>query len=495
MRMIGHDVFFLTGTDEHGVKVEQSAISKGITPQELADQNAAEFQSIMSLFNLTNDDFIRTTSPDHTKQVQTFVTSLLEKGDVYLGTFEGWYDEGQEEYHTETSARDLEYTSPISGKPLVKATEQNYYFKLSKYQEALEALFEKNKGFVRPEGRRNEMLGRLKEGLQDVPISRTNFTWGIQMPGDSAHVIYVWIDALFNYITALGLGDHSSEEFKTREHYWPASYHVIGKEIAWFHSIIWPAILMALELPLPKCIYAHSFWISEGKKMSKSIGNFIDLETIQEYLDRYGMDAWRYNLVTQGPLGATDADFVSEKFHDIYNAHLVNTVGNCASRVTAMIEKYFDGVLPSEFDGETRIEIGGIDWPAKCKAAAEKSRLSMEQFEIAQSVEAAMELIRGVDLFINDTAPFKLAKDESKLGDLGAILYQCLEVLRIALLVLEPVIPSKSQAFYDAIGIGDQPAKSLEEATKWGGLQAGSAVSKIALFPRVDKHQEQFTQG
>ena len=484
MRSLGHDVFFLTGTDEHGVKVEQSALEKGMTPQALADQNSAEFQSIMGVFELTNDAFIRTTSKEHTKQVQTFVATLLERGDVYLGTFEGWYDRGQEEYHTETSARDLEFKSPISGKPLVRATENNYYFKLSAYQERLEKIFESNPAFVQPSSRRNEVLGRLREGLQDVPISRTNFSWGIPLPGDEEHVIYVWIDALFNYITALGLADHESDRYKELSAFWPASYHIIGKEILWFHAVIWPAVLIALDLPLPKCIYAHSFWISEGKKMSKSLGNFIDLETVESYIEKYNLDAWRYYLVTQGPLGATDADFVSDRFQDIYNAHLVNTVGNSTSRVTAMINKYFDGVVPSEMDGKTRIEISGFDWPAKCDAAFLAWEKAMEAFELTKAIEEAMNLIRDVDLFINDTAPFTLAKDESKQKELGAILYQCIETLRIATLLLSPVIPLKTKEFHDAIQ-ANTCSGNVQELVQWGGMKQGATVRKVALFPRV----------
>ncbi|MAI67537.1 MAG: methionine--tRNA ligase [Phycisphaerae bacterium] len=484
MRDIGHDVFFLTGTDEHGVKVEQSALDKGLEPQALADLNSEEFRSIMGMFDLTNDAFIRTTDPEHTKQVQAFVSTLLERGDVYLGTFEGWYDKGQEEYHTETGARDLDYKSPISGKPLVRATENNYYFKLSAYQERLEQLFDSNPEFVQPPSRRNEVLGRLREGLQDVPISRTNFTWGIPMPGDEEHVIYVWIDALFNYITALGMGDESSKWNKERNKYWPASYHVIGKEILWFHSVIWPAVLIALEFPLPKCIYAHSFWISEGRKMSKSLGNFIDLETIESYVEQYGMDAWRYYLTTQGPLGATDADFAAEKFKDIYNAHLVNTVGNSTSRVTAMIGKYYDGAVPFESIDEVRIEIGDVDWPVRCEEAVSQWEEAMESFSIAKAIECGMGIIRDVDLFINDTAPFKLAKEETKQAELGAILYQCLEALRIATVLLSPVLPSKMKAFHEAIG-ADSCSANLLELAKWGHIQSGSTVQKVALFPRV----------
>tara|TARA_B100000959_G_scaffold284474_1_gene356220 strand:- start:892 stop:2460 length:1569 start_codon:yes stop_codon:yes gene_type:complete len=486
MRAIGHDMFFLTGTDEHGVKVEQSAIEQGLTPQELADKNSAEFQSIMGMFELTNDEFIRTTDQMHMKQVQAFVSKLLEKGDVYLGTFEGWYDDGQEEYHTETSARDLDFTSPISGKPLVRATEKNYYFKLSAYQETLEKLFETYPDFVLPNSRKNEVLGRLREGLQDVPISRTNFSWGIPMPNDSEHVIYVWIDALFNYITALGLGDPSSTQFAERSKYWPASYHIIGKEILWFHSVIWPAVLIALDLPLPHCVYAHSFWISEGRKMSKSLGNFIDLETIEWYVNKYCMDAWRYYLVTQGPLGASDADFVAEKFHDIYNAHLVNTVGNCTSRVTAMIGKYFDGVVPSESQNGERIVFDGFNWPEKCKKAVDEWVSGMESFSLGTAFEAPMTLIRDIDLFINDTAPFKLANDETKQPQVAAILYQCIESLRIASVLLATLLPNKMNEFHQAIGV-DTNQGSFEDLLAWGGIQEGAIITKVALFPRVDQ--------
>ncbi len=486
MRAIGHDTFFLTGTDEHGLKVEQSATEQGLTPQELADRNSEEFQSIMSMFEMTNDDFLRTTDPRHKKQVQAFVTKLLEKGDIYLGTFEGWYDEGQEEYHTETSARDLDYTSSISGKPLVRATEKNYYFKLSAYQDCLEKLFESNPKFVLPQSRKNEVLGRLREGLQDVPISRTNFSWGIPMPDDSEHVIYVWIDALFNYITALGLGDPESTEFAERSDFWPASYHIIGKEILWFHSVIWPAVLTALDLPLPHCIYAHSFWIREGRKMSKSMGNFIDLETIESYVNKYCLDAWRYYLVTQGPLGASDADFVSDKFQDIYTSHLVNTVGNCTSRVTAMIGKYFGGVVPSESQDGERLVFDGFDWPEKCKIATEEWVSGMESFSLVAAFEAPMALIRDIDLFINDTAPFKLAKDETNQPQVAAILYQCIESLRIASMMLSPLLPNKMNEFHHAVGV-DSNQSSFEELLTWGGIQEGTTVNKVALFPRVDQ--------
>ncbi|MCA9284848.1 MAG: methionine--tRNA ligase [Phycisphaerales bacterium] len=481
MRAAGHDVFFLTGTDEHGVKVEKSAAEHDTTPQEWADRNAAEFQKVLAVFGLTNDDFIRTTEPRHTRQVQAFVERLKATGDVYLGRFEGWYDEGQEEYHTDTKARELDYKSPVSGRPLVRAEEQNYYFRLSAYQARLEALFAERPEFVRPEARRNEVLGRLREGLQDVPVSRTNFRWGIAMPDDPEHVIYVWIDALFNYVTALGLGD---AEPGPRQRYWPATYHVIGKEILWFHAVIWPALLMALELPLPGCVYAHSFWIADGQKMSKSLGNFVDLPTIERFLGHYGLDAWRFYMATKGPLGAHDADFSARHFHEVYTTDLVNTVGNCASRVTAMIGKYFDGAVPTEAPDGSRILVAEHDWPALASGASESSLEAIERLDLAGSIEQVLGLVRRVDGFINLTEPFKLAKDPGRRNELGAILYQCVESVRIAAHLLEATMPERMSQLLEALG--GRIAGPLADAVRWGGLQPGTQVAKVALFPRLE---------
>ncbi len=487
MRFSGHDVFFLTGTDEHGIKVEKAAAARGMTPQALADLNAAEYRRVMSMLGLEYDCFIRTTDPDHVRQAQHFIGRLLDAGAVYLGEFEGWYDEGQEEYYTETKARECQYRSPISGRPLVRATEKNYFFRLSAFQERLETLFDEQPGFVRPTARRNEMLGRLREGLADVPVSRTNFTWGVPMPNDPEHVIYVWIEALMNYITALSLGDPSSEAYVRRGAYWPPDYHVMGKEILWFHAVIWPAMLMALELPLPRCIYAHSYWIREGQKMSKSLGNFIEIETIEQYVGRYGLDAWRYYMATQGPLGSTDADFADAHFHDIYTTDLVNTVGNCSSRVTAMIGKYFGGKVPSEAPRGTRLVAAEHDWPSICAEAVSASTAAMEQLDLGGSIGAALGLIRRIDSFINRTEPFHLAKDESRRDELGAILYQCLEAMRIASLLLWAAIPGKSGELWEALGLAIDPARdgNLAALSRWGGLRPGSSVRKVALFPRL----------
>jgi methionyl-tRNA synthetase len=491
MRLAGREVFFLTGTDEHGQKVEKSAHERGMEPQALADENAAEFQRVLGLFGLSNDDFIRTTEPRHERQVQEFVRRLLARGDVYLGQFEGWYDEGQEEYHTETRAKELDYRSPISGRPLVRAKERNWYFRLSAYQGRLEELFAASPGFVRPEGRFNETLGRLRQGLQDVPITRTNFSWGIPMPAEAAgaagerHVIYVWIDALFNYATALGLAEPGGEA-AARARFWPAEYHVIGKEILWFHAVIWPALLMALGLPLPRCIYAHSFWIAGGQKMSKSLGNFVDLPTIEGYLAAYGLDAWRWYMATQGPIDATDADFSAKHFHDTYTSELVNTFANCASRTTAMLAKSFEGRLPiSAASAGRRIE-QGHDWPALAAAAVGRARACYGEFDLRGAAQAGLGLLRSVDGFINATEPFRLAKDPTQRERLGAILAQCVEAVRVANHLLGPIMPGRTGEVLRAMGddtVGR--AGSWDCSLEWGMLAQGTRIARVAPFPRI----------
>lgn len=352
-RLRGDDVFFLTGTDEHAAKVVDTARERGVSTQDWADQNAAAFEQTFQKLGMTHDDFIRTSQDRHKDKVIEYVRQLMETGDVYEGEYEGWYDAGQEEYIPENKAKEYDYKSPFNRKPLVRKREKNYFFRLSAYTDRLRDWIQANPAFVQPEARKNEVLARLNEGLNDVPMSRTGTGgWGIPMPGDPEQSIYVWIDALFNYLTTVDTED--------RRKYWPANHHIIAKDILWFHAVIWPAVLMALDRPLPHQVYAHSFWISEGQKMSKTLGNFIDLEKIDQYVETYSLDALRYFLVTQGPLGATDSDFAHAKFVDVYNADLANTLGNCASRVTNMIARYFDGVLPEpgkvDDDGQVVIE-------------------------------------------------------------------------------------------------------------------------------------------
>jgi methionine--tRNA ligase len=487
MRASGREVFFLTGTDEHGQKVEKSAEARGLTPKQLADENAGHFTSAFRFLGCSFDRFIRTTDEAHERQVQEALRRLIASGDVYLGTFEGWYDEGQEEYVTENQAREKGFKA-FNGQPLIKAKEDNYYFRLSAYQSRLEAFFGANPGFVRPEARRNEVLGRLKDGLQDVPVSRTSFSWGVpfprEVPGAERHVTYVWIDALFNYVTALGM-----LEGKQGARFWPADVHAIGKEILWFHAVIWPALLMALGLEPPRCVYAHSFWIRDGKKMSKSLGNFIDLETIRAYCAAYGVDAWRWFMLTQGPIEAADADFSHAKFVEVYNADLANGIGNAASRVLNMIEKYFGGAVPPA-GGST--EHAGHDWAALSKAALAAASDGMARFDLAGALGAGLFLSKRVDGYIVATEPFRMAKDPSRMGEVGVVLYHCAEALRIAAALLACAMPEKMGEVLRRFG--QEPpdaqgrfARPLAEVCAWGGLKPGTRVVKgEGLFPRAD---------
>jgi len=499
-RFAGDDVFFLTGTGEHGEKVEKSAAARGIFPQALADENAAHFISALAYVGASQDDFIRTTEPRHTKQVQEAFRRLIKSGDVYLGTFEGWYDEGQEEYVTEIQARERNYKA-FNGQPLVKANEENYYFKLSAYKDRLNAFYQQHPEFIRPEGRRNEVLGRVNgpEGLQDVPVSRTNFSWGVPVPApdgsDSKHVTYVWIDALLNYTTALGVIDPSAlpASERNRARYWPAQLHLIGKEILWFHAVIWPALLMALDLPLPGCVYAHSFWIREGRKMSKTLGNFIDLPTIEAYCNAFGRDAFRWHMLTQGPLAATDADFSHSKFIEVYNADLANGIGNAFSRVSNMVGKYFDGRCP---DPKGATSHAGHDWPAIAAEHVERAIACASDLDVAGALQEGIALSGRVDGYIHATEPFKLAKDPAKMDEVGLILYNAAEALRIASLLLWPAMPAKIEDVWRRMGSTLTPpapgavraeGARLQDLARWGGLKPGTPIEKgDALFPRAD---------
>lgn len=496
-RFLGRDVFFLTGTDEHAAKVVDSAAARGLTPLEWADQNAAAFRAAFATIGIGNDDFIRTTETRHKDRVQQYVQALLDSGDVYLGEYEGWYDAGQEEYIPESKAKEYDYKSPFNGKPLVRKREHNYFFRLSAYREPLLELLESGREVsgqrftVRPDVRKNEIIHRIRE-MDDVPISRLASEgagdWGIRIPGDEQHTIYVWIDALFNYL--------STVDTDARRRYWQSgAAHVIAKDILWFHAAIWPSMLLALRrrpgyewVCLPSFIYCHSFWISEGQKMSKSLGNFIDLPTIERYIGQYSLDAWRYYMVTQGPIGATDADFSAAHFHEIYSADLVNTVGNCASRVTAMIGKYFDGIVPGEQDEHNRrLVIDSFDWPVITNLAVSRAIEAIERFDLESAFEEAIGLIRKVDGFIHGTEPFKKIKDESLRDHVGAILYQSLEVVRIASLLLYPICTERMPQLWSALGLKIDPTQDrLSQLAAWGGLPPGTRVEKVALFPRVE---------
>lgn len=492
-RLIGRDVFFLTGTDEHAEKVVASAAQHGVTPIQWADRNAAEFVAAFKALDITNDDFVRTTERRHIEKVEAYIRRLQESGDVYVGDYEGWWDESQEEYLTENTAREAQFKSPVTGRALVRRREKNYFFKLSAYQKRLLEHIDANPGFVRPESRRNEVLGRLKtpEGLQDIPISRAvnaaepASQWGILMPGDPGHRIYVWIDALFNYLSVVDTPE--------RRKYWPAQTHVMAKDILWFHAVIWPCVLMALGEKLPGCVYAHSYWIREGRKMSKSLGNFLDMPTIDAYCAQFGRDAFRWFQLTQGPHAATDADFAHAKFVEVYNADLANGIGNAASRVSNMIAKYFDGALP---DPKGVTSHAGHDWPAIAGGHVESALRKLGEVDLPGALLEGVALARRVDGYIHATEPFKLAKDPAKMGDVGVILYHAAEALRIASLLMWPAIPGKIEDLWGRMSCGIEPPKRgatapagrrLADIARWGGLKPGVRIEKgDALFPRAD---------
>jgi len=487
-------VFFLTGTDEHAEKVVRSAAEHEMTPLAWADRNAAAFKAAFKTMNFSHDDFVRTTEERHKSRATAYIKRLIESGDIELGDYEGWYDASQEEYVTETAAKENDYQSPVTGKPLERRTEQNYFFRLDKYTERLLKAYDLGKtsqpGGVRvlPESRLNEVLGRVKQGLQKVPVSRRikpeDADWGIRMPGDDAHRIYVWIEALCNYL--------STVDTPERRRFWPATVHVMAKDILWFHAVIWPAMLMALGEEPPRTVYAHAYWIREGRKMSKSLGNFIEIELLEAYADRYSLDALRWYLMTQGPLGSTDSDFSHAHFVEVYNADLANGIGNALSRVGNMIVKYFDGKVP---DPKGVTTLHGRDWARMIEDEVKESIYRAKQFDVAGAVRQGIELAKRVDGYIGDTRPFSLAKeiagdDDPKRDELAAILYHCAEALRVATILLEPALPQKMAEAWRVWNWVPASGATMLELADWGGahsLRPGTAIAKgEALFMRAD---------
>lgn len=525
-RLLGRDTFFLTGTDEHAEKVVKTALERGYTPQEWADINALAFKKAFDLMSISYDDFMRTSQDRHKQRASTLIAQLMDSGDIYLGDYTGWYDPSQEEYLTETVAKEHDYTSPVTGKPLEERSEQNYFFRLSKYEDALLDAIDKGTrsepgGYrILPEARRNEVLGRLRQGLRDVPVSRAvkegDSDWGIFMPGDSSHRVYVWIEALCNYLTAVE-NDMEPSTVKAegvRTQYWPATVHVMAKDILWFHAVVWPAMLLALGKPLPGMVYAHAYFVAEGVKMSKSLGNFIEIDQLAAYADwiveaekkqaekegrdarPMGIDPVRWYLATQGPLGANDADFSHAKFVEVYNADLANGIGNCASRVGNMIAKYFDGVIPEDTPDGANSTLAMV-----CMNLDSKLEDAFDAFGLTSCIELGTALVTAVDGFINETRPFSLAKtiDEPGVSEqLGGILYQCAEAVRIASLLLYPALPNKMAELWQSWGCNhlSDPTDPdsdfvapLTELAQWGGaysLKPGQTIKKgPALFMRA----------
>tara|TARA_R110000737_G_scaffold2923_18_gene10231 strand:+ start:396395 stop:398125 length:1731 start_codon:yes stop_codon:yes gene_type:complete len=524
-RLVGRDVFFLTGTDEHAEKVSKTAAENNKTPYEWATINADRFKAAFEFMNFTNDDFVRTTEDRHKVKASAYIQQLLDQGDIELGDYEGWYDPSQEEYLTEMVAKEHEYNSPVTGKPLEKRIEQNYFFRLDNYQSWLEEQFANDAIRILPGARKNEVLGRLKQGLMKVPVSRKikegDADWGIKMPGDDSHRIYVWIEALCNYLTTV--------DTDGRKKYWEGEVtHLMAKDILWFHAIIWPAMLHALGKKPPQTVYAHAYWIAEGTKMSKSLGNFIEIDLLQAYAEKYSLDSVRWFLTTQGPLGANDADFAHSRFIEVYNADLANSIGNSTSRVGNMVHKYFEGTVPATCNGEFGFPNGSslqtalkalenagkaVDDPTRTynfqefiTQATTSATDALARMDLETMLDSARSIVRFVDDFISYCAPFTLAKQLDTLDDgthaLQSILYSCAEALRIASLLLSPAMPEKMAELWnnwncthltDPNDANSPFVAPLAELAQWGGphsIKVGQTIAKgDALFMRADGNE------
>ncbi len=510
-RLVGDDTFFLTGTDEHGIKMVKTAAALNVEPKTLVDRVVAVFQDVWKEFDVTNDDFIRTTSERHKAAVSKIVEKLVRNGDIYLGSYEGWYDEGQEEFVTETEAKANEFKSAVTGKPLVRYQEPTYFFRLKKYTRQVQEYIEQHPEFIQPEARRNEVLSKLKQGVEDLSISRATLKWGISLPNAPGHVLYVWIDALSNYITALGYPEESDEATKRRSDeeterkglpdeawdlhltpsslgrsiapslfskYWPADVHLIGKEILWFHTVYWPAILISLGLPLPKKVFAHGWWTSEGRKMGKSLGNFIDLEKLRSLVKDYSLDALRFYLLRAAPFGS-DLDFSPNDFNKSFN-ELANVLGNLLNRSINMLKKYRGAVPPGAptEDIDRNLVAATEALPGQIEEAYAK-------LELQQAVLLPLELARTANGYIDATRPFSLAKDPAQASRLDTVLNLAIHATKNALVALLPVLPGKALEGLKQLGI-DPQGKTLQQlfATPLpAGHQLGEAKP---LFPKVD---------